>query len=95
MQHTVGMFMDTFQGYYKDGTNGTYDWRYLSELYPLLRIGIVSSIEKMLNRYSYAHKHISCCFIVTAVTSLVRPYKKLTHNLVEILMTFVIAFMMY
>ena len=28
--------MDTFQGYYKDETNGICDWRFLAGLYPLL-----------------------------------------------------------
>ena len=32
------MITDTFQGWYKDGTEGTYDYRPLSALYMLLRI---------------------------------------------------------
>ena len=87
------MFMDTFQGYYKDGTNGTYDWRFLAGLYPLLRIGIVSSFEKMSDQYGQTQQHMTYCFIVIAVMSLVRPYKKLTHNLVEILLLILIAAM--
>ena len=35
------MIMDTFQGWYKDGTEGTYDYRPLSALYMLLRVGLV------------------------------------------------------
>ena len=34
------MVMDTFQGWYKDGTEGTSDYRQLSALYLLLRIGL-------------------------------------------------------
>ena len=34
------MIVDTFQGWYKDGTEGTYDYRTLSALYMLLRIGL-------------------------------------------------------
>ena len=35
------MIMDTFQGWYKDGTEGTYDYRPLSALYMLLRMALV------------------------------------------------------
>ena len=35
------IFMDTFQGWYKDGTKGTRDFRWVSAMYLLLRIGFV------------------------------------------------------
>ena len=35
--------MDIFQGWYKDGTEGTYDYRPLSPLYMLLRLVLVST----------------------------------------------------
>ena len=48
------MIMDTFQGWYKDGTEGTYDYRPLSALYMLLRIGLVAEYLTVigLNLYS-------------------------------------------
>ena len=36
--------MDIFQGWYKDGTEGTRDYRYLSALYMLYRIGLSSEL---------------------------------------------------
>ena len=33
--------MDTFQGWCKDGTEGTYDYRPLSALYMILRVGFI------------------------------------------------------
>ena len=36
--HALDAFVDAFQGYYKDGTNGTPDWRYFSGLYMIFRI---------------------------------------------------------
>ena len=87
-QHAIGMFMDTFQGYYKDGINGTYDWRFLAGLYPLLRVAIIWS-----GKYTYfydddddRHDQLVYCIIVSSVISIVRPYKKLIHNLVEIVL---------
>ena len=35
------MITDTFQGWYKDGTEGTNDYRPLSALYMLLRVNFV------------------------------------------------------
>ena len=37
------MIMDTFQGWYKDRTEGTYDFRSLSVFYMLLRIALVEN----------------------------------------------------
>ena len=97
IQHTINMFMDTLQGYYKDGTNGTYDWRFLAGFYPLLRIVIMWSF-----RYSYHRTNnrsgsvtVLCCIIVSAIYSLVRPYKKQIHNRVEILLLSLTTVMMW
>ena len=77
------LFMDTFQGYYKDGTNGTYDWRFLSGLYPLL---LVVTLPTLNQKYRYRTGHLAPYFITCATFSLVRPYKELIHNLVEVLL---------
>ena len=77
------MFMDTFQGYYKDGTNGTYDWRFLSGLYPLL---IALTLPTLSRKYHYQTGEVALYFIVCGIFSIVRPYKQLTHNLVDILL---------
>ena len=77
------LFMDTFQGYYKDGTNGTYDWRFLSGLYPLL---LAVTLTALNQKYRYHNGHMASYFLTCAIFSLVRPYKKLVHNLVEILL---------
>ena len=77
------LFMDTFQGYYKDGTNGTYDWRFLSGLYPLLLSFTLTALNQ---KYRYHNRNMSSYFLTCATFSLVRPYKKLVHNLVEILL---------
>ena len=52
--HILSMFLDTFQGHYKDGTNGTYDWRFLAGLYLTLRIAFVYHVNKhkLLHRNS-------------------------------------------
>ena len=51
------------------------------------------SFEKMFDQYGHRRQHIASCFMVTTIISLVRPYKKLAHNLVEILLMTLITFM--
>ena len=91
-QHTINLFMETFQGYYKDGTNGTYDWRFLAGLYPLLRIIIMLSF---LHPDSTKNNSTMWCIIVSGMFSLVRPYKKPTHNHVNIVLLTIITFMVW
>ena len=85
------LFMDTFQGYYKDGTNGTYDWRFLSGLYPLL---LAVTLPALNQKYHYQDGQVAIYFITCSVFSLVRPYKKLIHNLVEILLLQILSAIM-
>ena len=95
-QHVLSMFMDTFQGHYKDGTNGTYDWRFLAGLYPLLRVFIIYTVHnhKLLPRNACPPQMLYC-FIVTVIVSFIRPYKRLSHNLIETLLLILITFMMW
>ena len=69
------MFMECFQGYYRDRSDGGWDCRYFSAVYPTLRIVFV---------ILYAMTHSNFCFplvtlILIAVVIyllLVQPYKK-------------------
>ena len=66
------LFMDTFQGYYKDGTNGTYDWRFLSGLYPLL---LAVTLPTLNQKYYYQDGKVALYILTSAIFSIVRPYK--------------------
>ena len=88
----IDMFMDTFQGYYKDGTSETYDWRSLSGFYPLL---MVATLPTLSLKFFTRHDHdtvMAVSFIASAMFAFVRPYKKLSHNLVETLLLLVTSF---
>ena len=39
--HALHTFMEVFQGQYKDGTNGTWDFRIVSALYLVFRIAVL------------------------------------------------------
>jgi branched-subunit amino acid permease len=87
--------METFQGYFKDGTNGTYDWRFLAGVYPLLRIIIMLSFLHSYHRDNTNNYSVMGCIVVSGIFSLVRPYKKLIHNRVNIVLLSLITFMMW
>lgn len=77
--HLLNNFMDTFQGWYKDGTEGTRDYRWVSSLYFILRIGFVgqclaTTMSKNPNQLFWILPGV--IFIATSVFfTTVRPYK--------------------
>ena len=75
--HALDAFVDAFQGYYKDGTNGTPDWRYFSGLYLIFRIlTIVTHILPtgyMKYRVMY---RVTCYSSASLFFGLLQPYKE-------------------
>ena len=70
-------FADAFNGCYKDGTNGTWDYRYFAGFYLLLQI--LFFVTYMVdNVYSRATIAISLLLF-----SLCRPYKKNLFNILD------------
>ena len=82
--------MDMFQGPFKDGTEGTRDYRYFSALYFLLRIGLgLVYFSAFLNKYKNEvslWKLLSCgmfhVFLGMLMLS-IKPYKKTWMNRVD------------
>ena len=67
-------FMDAFQGYYKDGTNGTRDCRYFPVVYLILRILMV--VAYVITRSEMFYQVAGVLWIITAfLVSMIRPYK--------------------
>ena len=79
---TLHIFMDTFQGHFKDGTSGTRDLRFFSGLYLLLRVFVYGStlLNYEITSYAYTAAIISVLAISVA---LVRPYKKFIYNVID------------
>ena len=83
------MIMDTFQGWYKDGTEGTYDYRSLSALYMLLRVALVGEYLFIIGLSQQSHDDlkwfITGSFHVLLGTFFlaVKPYKKQWMNDVD------------
>ena len=77
--HILHIFMDTFQGWYKDGTEGTCDFRWVSTLYFFFRIGfvvqcMVTTLYKNTNQLFWIVPGV--LFIATSVFyTTARPYR--------------------
>ena len=81
------MLMELFQGYYRDRSDGGWDYRYFSAVYPTLRIVFV---------ILYAITHSDFTFSLTILFSiavvicllLIQPYKEIfkLHNTMDIML---------
>ena len=79
------IFMECFQGYYRDRSDGGWECRYFAAVYPALRItGIIVYAATRTNIYFPLLVLIT---IVVVLTLLVRPYKKQfkLYNTIDIL----------
>ena len=75
-------FIDIFQGQYKNGTEGTLDFRYFSGIYLLLRAILYISIVATNLTASYAYT-IAILVMAAVAVALTRPYKKNVYNIVD------------
>ena len=75
-------FMDTFQGHYKNGTNGTRDLRFFSGLYLLLRVVVYASTVLSFQFGSYAYTTVFIAVLSVSV-ALAQPYKEYIYNIID------------
>ncbi len=91
--HGMVAFMDVFQGAYKNGSEGTHDWRFMSGAYFLLRILIlaVSSSVGSVARTTSFRVFIPVFIASALVLAIARPYKSNVHSIIDSLVLAVIA----
>ena len=78
-------FMDVFQGPFKDGTNGTKDYRYFSGFFFLL--GLVLNLTFSQTLSSFYYPMASIFLLIYLILHLVfQPYKQKIHNYITIVM---------
>ena len=73
------VFMDSFQGSYKNGTNGTTDYRWFSSSYLIIRILLVQLGPVLKYRLFFPTASIVLMAFAAAVYIL-QPFKKTFHN---------------
>ena len=86
---TIHIFVDLFQGCYKNGLSGTYDLRFTASLYMLARILVMLSYIGC-NNTTFANCETLLVFIwvflLLLFFALVRPYKDQRMNVVDSLL---------
>ena len=76
-------FMDTFQGCYKDGTNGTRDCRYFAAVYLITRVVVYLSIGLTLVSLNISVLTIIFTILALLVASF-HPYKQKVYNRLDV-----------
>ena len=71
---TLQTFSDIFQGYYKDGTEGTRDLRFFPAVYLLTRIVLIFIYSTVLTRYAFFAIPVVLVAVAMMVI-LLQPYK--------------------
>ena len=74
--HALHAFADTFNGYYKNGTEGTRDYRYFAGLYVIFQViplSVVLHVE-VIPQYIWMLAIVSCT-ILSLLFAILRPYK--------------------
>ena len=79
------MFVESFQGQYKDGTNGTCDFRMVSATFFILRILTLASFYKMSSPWAPAEVQGLLLVCATSFYAVVKPYKHNFRNIADIL----------
>ena len=85
------IFMDAFQGCYKNGTDGTRDYRYFSGIYFVLRFVVIADVFHCLRLPSYATP-VFFLIVSSLLFAICRPYKRDIFNVVDCLMSCIMAF---
>ena len=73
--HALRIFMDAFQGCYKDGTDGTRDCRYFAVVQPLCKIILYFVYAVTRGNHFYPIGTVGLLFLAILI-ALVQPYKK-------------------
>ena len=94
-------FVEAFQGYYKDGTNGTRDYRYFAAFYFILRL-VMSILPSIAYDFtpglSFVYQLLlqsTMCIVIGLVYSIVGPYKENIHNIMDSVYLVTLGFCYY
>uniref|UniRef100_A0A1X7UUK7 TRP C-terminal domain-containing protein n=1 Tax=Amphimedon queenslandica TaxID=400682 RepID=A0A1X7UUK7_AMPQE len=80
---------DVFTGPYKNGTENTYDYRFMAGLYLLAKIIILSQfINGQMFIVSVPFCMACCSFLIAVIVIIFRPFRRNIHNFNEFLIMF-------
>ena len=78
------IFMDAFQGCYKDGKNNGPDRRFFAGLYFVFRLLVFGTFNAFWNNKELYITLQSLMILFALVTAILRPYKKELYNIIDI-----------
>ena len=82
--HALRTFVDTFQGCFKDGTQGTRDYRYFAGLYFVLRLTVFVTHALLMTSYLLSWIVPAVLIQIAAISfALCQPYKKKIFNIID------------
>ena len=90
------MFVESFQGQYKDGTNGTHDFRMVSASFLILRIVVLFLFlnhHRLLSHTSILQGAFFAC--ASSIHAITRPYKLNFMNNVDIIILFLLEILIF
>ena len=85
------LFLDTFQGCFKDGTNGTRDCRYFAGLYFLLRTFLFTTYIYSGVWFQQFFIQQLVCTIAILLFAIIRPYKDNFYNNLDTMILGILA----
>ena len=93
-RQSIDTFVNCYQGYYKDGTNGTKDYRCFSVTFFLLQFILYIIFTVSQSMYAFSLGALTLILFMFTVL-LVRPYKKQfkVYNVIDAIMTLYFAIM--
>ena len=85
------MFVESFQGQYKDGSNGTHDFRMVSATFLILRIMILALFTNHHRSFSHTSEFQAALFAcASCIYAITRPYELNFMNNVDIVILFLL-----
>uniref|UniRef100_A0A1X7SGQ3 TRP C-terminal domain-containing protein n=1 Tax=Amphimedon queenslandica TaxID=400682 RepID=A0A1X7SGQ3_AMPQE len=82
---------DVFTGPYKNGTENTYDYRFMAGLYLLARIIILSQfVYGYYSIFSIPISQACCSFLLAVLVIFFRPFQRNIHSFTEFLILLVV-----
>ena len=90
--HALHMFVESFQGQYKDGTNGTRDFRMVSASFLILRILILFLfLNHHRSTFHTAEMQVFLFLCASCFHAITRPYKLNFMNNIDIVILFLLG----
>ena len=94
--HALHVFAESFQGQYKDGTNGTRDFRMVSASFLVLRIVILALFINHHRSSSSTSEMEGALFAcASCIHAITRPYKLNYMNNVDIVLLFILELLIF